>query len=76
VTAAPQNGTFEVKFAYDYPNFPASNVRSACNARAIAATQLWYTPKEAYSGSDRLSVLVIFPSGTTRNVSFQISVIP
>ena len=76
VLAKPQNGTVEIRNAEDYPSYPPNNVRSACNKTAVPATQVWYTPKEAFSGSDQLSMLVIFPSGASRNLSYQINVVP
>jgi len=76
VTQAPQHGRITVKTAGVFPNFPASNVRSACNRRRVPGVLVHYVSERGYSGFDQLGFQVIFPNGASRTFSGSVTVQP
>jgi hypothetical protein len=76
VASGPERGRLAVKYAADFPTYPATNARSVCNRQRRPATQLWYTAPAGFAGVDHVSAYIVFPSGATRTLSFTVSVIP
>lgn len=76
IASGPQRGTLAVKQSSDFPRYPSTNSRSACNGRRVTSTQLWYTSPRGVVGQDHVSAVIVFPSGATRNPSFTINVVP
>ena len=70
----PSHGSVSLSRGKDYSGFPQSNPISKCNVEARPSTQIWYTPAAGYLGTDAFEVLVIYPSGNTRKIYYNISV--
>jgi hypothetical protein len=70
----PANGRIEIRQGSDFPNFPTSNQRSACNSRRVVSTQVWYMPNASFSGTDTARVDVIGPTGFSSQKTYSISV--
>jgi len=74
VTSPPSNGSVSIARGGVFPNFPASNVRSACNRRRVPGTIATYTARRGYAGPDSLSIEMIYPSGDQRQASYNLMV--
>lgn len=74
IAAPPSNGSVAIGRSGVFPNFPASNVRSACNRRRVPGTIATYTARRGYTGPDSVSLEIIYPSGQTRQASYDIMV--
>lgn len=74
VTSPPSNGSVSIYKSSVFPNFPASNVRSACNTRRVPGTIATYTARRGYTGSDTVSLEMIFPSGLHRQQTYYLMV--
>ncbi len=74
VVSPPSNGSVAIGRSGVFPNFPESNVRSACNRRRVPATIATYTARRGYTGSDSVSLETIYPSGEVRQVSYSLMV--
>ena len=74
VSAPPSNGRVSVARGSAFPNFPPSNIRSACNRRRVPATIATYNARRGYTGPDSVSIEVIYASGNTRQQSFNLLV--
>jgi hypothetical protein len=71
---APEHGRVTVTQTNDFPNFSASNIRSACNRRRVAGTAIYYASQRGFIGTDYVQAEVIFASGNLRQPSFTINV--
>jgi hypothetical protein len=74
IAPKPAHGVAEIRYVDGYPNYPASNPRSACNKRAVAGVELWYRPEAGYAGDDSLSVDYFPPEGREFSKSYFITV--
>jgi hypothetical protein len=74
ITSPPANGSITVSRGGVFPTFPDSNVRSACNRRRVPGTIATYTARRGYTGSDTVSLEVIFPSGNQQQASYYLHV--
>ena len=59
----PAHGSVEVIHGSDFPPYPPSNPRSACNTRRVPTTQISYTSEVGYHGPDTFAVTVVTPTG-------------
>jgi hypothetical protein len=66
VTQPPVHGTARAEKAKDFPRFPPSNVRVACNTTKVPGMTLLYTPEPGFVGSDYLVFDTISPDGADR----------
>jgi len=71
---APEHGRVTVTQTNNFPNFSASNIRSACNRRRVAGTAIYYASQRGFIGTDYVQAEVIFASGNLRQPSFTINV--
>ena len=74
VTSPPSNGSVSIGRGSVFPNFPESNVRSACNRRRVPGTIATYTARRGYAGPDSVSLEIIYPSGDQRQASYNLMV--
>jgi len=74
MTQAPQHGHVIIRSASIYPNFPASNPRSACNARRVPGVEAVYVSERGYLGFDSASFDIIYASGSYRQYTPTINV--
>ena len=74
VTEAPRYGRVSISRTGVFPNFPASNLRSACNRRRVPGTVATYVAQRGYAGPDSLALEAIYPSGEMRQGSYHIMV--
>jgi len=74
VTSPPSNGSVAISKSSVSPNFPASNIRSACNARRVPGTIATYVARRGYTGPDTVSLEMIFPSGVHRQQTYYLMV--
>jgi clan AA aspartic protease (TIGR02281 family) len=70
----PEHGVLDIEEAEGFSNFPASNVRHACNSRKSPVREVWYTPDGAYVGTDAFAYDVIDPNGVVRKFSISVDV--
>jgi hypothetical protein len=59
----PQNGRVEITKTADFPNFPASNIRSECNRRRVPGVLVRYISERGFVGADSVTIEGLFPSG-------------
>lgn len=74
ITTQPTHGVAVAKKGVFHPAFPRENVRSACNVRALPSLNLEYHAASDYTGSDYVSVEIIYPSGADKTEDFAIEV--
>ena len=72
--SAPRGGQITVGRAYEYPNYVAANVRSACDRRRVAQTTLDYRASPDFVGQDQFTVELQFPGGIARTVRYFVNV--
>lgn len=76
VTRAPEHGRVPVAENTDFPNFPSSNVRSACNRRRVPVTTAYYVSQRGFVGTDNVQTEAIFADGSLTQRSYTINVVP
>jgi hypothetical protein len=76
VTQPPQHGRVTVRYTGVFPNFPASNVRSACNRRRVPGVEVYYVADKGYSGSDSVAIRAISAMGTPHDSTVWLNVQP
>src|SRR5262249_26019473 len=74
VASPPQHGQFDIHDGETYPGFPKENIRSACNAKQVAAEIISYTSDAGFSGEDSVSIDVVQVGGGYRHFSYVIHV--
>jgi hypothetical protein len=74
VTQSPRYGRVAIARTGVFPNFPASNSRSACNRRRVPGTVATYVAQRGYTGRDSVSLEVIYPTGQHRQAGYDIAV--
>lgn len=52
----PQSGTVELEPGSGFVNYPATNIRSACNSKSVQGVRIIYTAKEGFIGRDQFEV--------------------
>jgi hypothetical protein len=70
----PEHGRATVTHTADFPTFPSSNVRSACNGRRVAGAAIYYVSQRGFTGADFVEAEIIFASGALWQRSFTINV--
>jgi hypothetical protein len=74
VTQAPQHGQVHATRAREFPNYAATNVRSACNRRRVEGMLASYVSARGFTGTDYLSIEAIYPKGLLKQLSYTIDV--
>jgi hypothetical protein len=75
ITKGPPNGQMAIEHGETIASYPKDNPRSACNLQKIPSVIFYYTSNSGYTGTDNVSLEVLFPDGTLKNLNFSISVI-
>ena len=70
----PSNGSLTTEQATDYPGYPSDNQRYECNRRQVPGTRVLYLSQPDFVGTDTAVIEVIFPSGDTRTVTYNMTV--
>jgi tetratricopeptide (TPR) repeat protein len=70
----PQHGMLTIENGQEATNFPKDNQRFACNNQKSDGVFVFYQPAPGYTGTDSITVYVIFPFGTasTRHYSIEV----
>ncbi|MBV9634773.1 MAG: hypothetical protein JOZ40_09085 [Methylobacteriaceae bacterium] len=76
VVASPRAGQLSLRMGRDFPFYQSSNLRSACNARSVASTQVWYQSAREYAGQDYISFEYIFANGNTLKKDITLTIVP
>ena len=74
LVSGPSNGAVTMFKGAAFPAYPSDNPRSACIKRRVPGTIIEYRPRRDFTGSDSFTVNVIFPDGTERTDTFNITV--
>jgi hypothetical protein len=74
VAQPPAHGRVSIQHTGVFPNFPASNPRSACNRRRVPGVQVIYTSQRGYTGPDLVVLQALFPAGRGVTVTAAIHV--
>ncbi len=74
VLTEPMHGTTAISQTEDFPSFPATNIRSACNKAKARGVKLEYTPAPGYLGPDYVSYEMIFEDGVDRTINIPLTV--
>lgn len=61
---APKGGQIFIDKHAGYPDYPATNVRSACNRRKLIGTRMIYQANPTFTGIDAFTVEVVYPNQT------------
>lgn len=69
-----RHGKLSIGVARVYPTYPASNVRSICNSRALPGWRGLYTSAQGYVGPDEVEFQVFSPLGAARDITIPINV--
>ncbi len=72
----PQHGTITVDHGTGTTNFPQSNPRFECNKRQSEGTQVTYEPAAGFTGTDAMTVDIVYAGGDTARRHYSISVNP
>jgi hypothetical protein len=73
VIQGPAHGSITMREMANFSYFPYSNL-TQCNSRKVKGTTVTYQPQTMYVGTDWVSLDIIFPSGTERDQTFNITV--
>lgn len=74
VAEPPEHGRVSIRSKRIFPNFPESNPRHRCNSRGVTGAEATYTSRRGYTGSDRVALEIIYPSGRYTRGSVNIEV--
>jgi hypothetical protein len=74
VTQPPEHGTAEVVPVQRLFEYGKDNVRSRCNDRLSPGFALVYQSAEGYRGADQFDVLILLPSGRSREIHYSLTV--
>jgi hypothetical protein len=72
----PQHGVLTVDHGTGAPNFPQSNPRFECNKRQSEGSQITYEPAAGFTGTDAVTVDIVYPGGDTAKRHYSITVNP
>jgi hypothetical protein len=75
IVGQPRNGRLSQGRATDFTS-GFHGAYAACNSQRVAGTTVSYIARKGYAGPDAAKLLVVYPSGNTRQVSFVINVVP
>ncbi len=62
----PSQGKVVIAAGQDFPNYPNTNPRVACNAQRTAGTVVTYQSTAGYTGPDQFRLSTVYPSGEVR----------
>jgi dienelactone hydrolase len=74
IVEAPKRGVAEVHLRDEHPAYPANSAQAKCNAVAIPATVVIYTPEIGYSGPDAVTFDEIKIDGEHRTFHMDLQV--
>ena len=74
VSQPPQHGTVQIVRSRVFSNFPAHNVRSACNNRRVTGLVAYYNPQRGYVGTDFFSLEYFTATGGTGSRNYTVIV--
>jgi hypothetical protein len=69
-----KSGSVTVEKGTGFPNFPANNARSKCNASSVDGQVIFYMPEAGYVGTDSVTAEIIYPDGTASTRRYAIEV--
>ena len=75
VAQAPEHGRVSIHQTGVFPQFPESNIRSACNRRRVPGVEAIYVSQRGYLGPDIVVLEVLSPAGRGVRVTLPIQVI-
>jgi len=67
-------GTLEFVSGERFPNYAKTNVRFKCNEKKTRGVLINYKSAGGYIGSDKFEILVLYPTGYAREVTYNLSV--
>ena len=70
----PKSGQVTVEKGAGFPNFPANNLRSKCNADRTDGAVITYVPNSGYKGMDTVVADIIYPDGCAKKRRYAIEV--
>jgi hypothetical protein len=71
---SPEHGRVTLNQTTDFPGFPSSNIRSACNGRRVVGTAIYYVSQRGFTGTDFVEAEIIFVGGALWQRSYTINV--
>ena len=74
IISGPSNGSISIVKGSGYSRFTQDNQRYVCNARPSQGVNVMYTPRSGFSGSDSVTLEVIFASGSSRTLTYNVVV--
>jgi len=74
VSQPPQHGRVQIVRSRVFPNFPANNVRSACNQRRVTGLVAFYNPQRGYVGTDSFGLEYFTSTGRTGSRNYTVIV--
>ncbi len=75
VIKQPSHGAITLVDETDFPNYPATNARSACNSRKVPTKSAYYEAKSGFIGIDTVVLLFSTSDGPVRQESYNINVL-
>jgi hypothetical protein len=73
-TTEPEHGTLEFVSGERFTNYPKTSVRFKCNEKRTRGVLINYKSAGGYIGSDKFEILVLYPTGYAREVTYNLSV--
>jgi hypothetical protein len=70
----PSHGSMTTEESTDYPSYAKDNQRYDCNLRKVPGTHVFYQSEPNFVGADAAVIEVIFPSATSRTVTYSLTV--
>jgi hypothetical protein len=74
IVVPPTHGTAVSTEGQDFTNFPAGNLRSACNKAKSRGAITTYTSSPGYFGPDFMSIEMLTPDGGDRTFNINLTV--
>ncbi|MFH6782102.1 MULTISPECIES: hypothetical protein [Methylobacterium] len=68
----PGKGRITVEQGSEYPEFPPTNPRSACNKRKVPATRLIYAAPPGAGDDDQFTIEIVDPLGNAKQVRYHV----
>jgi hypothetical protein len=72
IVESARHGTLAIE--HGEGSFPRDNQRYECNTRRSDGTLVFYEPQSDYTGSDSITLYVIYPLGTAQTRHYSIEV--
>jgi hypothetical protein len=74
ITEPPEHGKLTIENGQGFTSFPKDNQRYDCNTRKSDGVLVFYEPGSGYTGTDSITVYIIFPTGTTSTRHYSMEV--